>query len=53
MNLLPKVKYNNYQSIAEDLISIRPDETWEHAIKRHKAQQHLNKINKILNRKGK
>lgn len=49
MNLLPIVKKVAAKSIADELIGIRPDETYEQAYNRHIMEQRNVKINKIRN----
>ena len=36
--------------IADSIIGIRPDESWEHACRRHLLEQRAKKINKIQNK---
>ena len=50
--LLPKANKVYGSTLAEDIIGIKPGESWEEAIKRHINQQRLKKINKISKRKG-
>ena len=47
--LLPFVKKIPYESLAENLIGIRPDEKWDDAVRRHLLEQRVKKINKIRN----
>jgi hypothetical protein len=46
-NLLPIAKRVSANSIADDIIGMRPDETWEHAVHRHMLEMRLKKITKI------
>lgn len=50
--LFPFVKNISAKTIAGDLISVRPDEKWEDAVKRFIMEKRMKKINKILKRKG-
>jgi len=50
--LLPKSNKVFGSALAEDIIGIRPNETWTEAIKRHIIEQRIKKINKIKKRKG-
>lgn len=45
--LLPFCKKIDSMTIADSIIGIRPDETWEEASRRHKIEQRVKKINKI------
>jgi len=46
-NLLPIVRRVSANSIADDLIGMRPDETWDKAVHRHMLEMRLKKITKI------
>ena len=45
--LLPFAKKISGNSLADDIIGFRPDETWEQACRRHMLEQRVKKINKI------
>lgn len=45
--LLPFAKKIDGMTIADSIIGMRPDETWEEACNRHKIEQRVKKINKI------
>jgi hypothetical protein len=47
--LLPISKKMYGNTIAEDIIGFAADESWEHAVWRHKVEQRVKKINKIKN----
>jgi hypothetical protein len=45
--LLPFSMKVSPNTIGDDLIGMRPDETWEEASRRHRVEQRVKKINKI------
>jgi len=47
-SLLPIAKKIADKSIDEDLIGLRPDETWNQAVQRHLLEKRYKKINKII-----
>ncbi len=47
--LFPFVKKVPYETLAEGIIGIRPDEKWDDAVRRHILKQRVKKINKIRN----
>lgn len=51
--LLPKSKKVDTNTLAENIIGFRPDESWADAIKRFILEKRKKKIDKILKRKGK
>jgi len=48
-SLFPPSKKKDSGLIGDSIIGIRPDESWEHAVWRHKIEQRVKKINKIKN----
>jgi hypothetical protein len=51
--LLPKVKNISSNLLADDIVGMRSDETWNKAVKRFILEKRMKKINKIIKRKGK
>lgn len=47
-NLFPIPKNFSAKTIGEDLIGMRPDETWTEAVNRHILEQRKKKITKIF-----
>lgn len=50
--LLPISRKSDTNTLAENIIGFRPDEKWKDAVKRFIMEKRMNKINKILKRKG-
>lgn len=48
--LLPISKKVSGTCIADDIIGFAADESWEHAVWRHKVEQRAKKINKIMDK---
>jgi len=46
-NLLPIARRVSANSIADDIIGMRPDENWDKAVHRHMLEMRLKKITKI------
>ena len=47
--LLPFAKKVSFDSIGEDIIGLKPDETLDNARRRHLLEKRIKKINKIQN----
>ena len=51
-NIFPLVKQVSYETIAEDIIGMRPGERFEDAARRHLIEQRVKKIAKIRLKMG-